>query len=774
MATSTLWRINITDNNGGSQLGVNDFQFRVAVGVPVAFPGGTVFDADSQGTSASFASDGDILEGWRTVAATTASSWSAEFSTTKEIVAYVIRGDSDITFSPLDFTLDYWDGGSWVTVDTQTAQSSWTPYQVREYTVGVAGYDEHVGIWNEASDQWRMVITANNGDPDIGLIDWKMRPQTDAYVFMDETYFGTATASSEAVSHPASDATDDDNAVSSWRTDAEATGTFYYTFPDGLIFEPIAYVFRSEFIDNMPRNFTLEYFDYITNDWVICDTRINQGPDAFDGTDHSYVITRDFSPQGILGGTPDNDCTFPELTVNGLLNVPTDTYVGGDLAISSLTLSATHALANDGSIFITALTASGSGESGALVTGNSFFPELEMAAGGFADGMTMPKFSLAATGVAGTTADGDADIPAFRAAGGFADGIVLEGVTLSASGFAGILINGAVSMPLLSVDGGLDAALALEELTLAGTMVAGALMTGDAVLLAPTVDASFAFQTDIVLPELSVSATGFTGGAFAGNAIMLAPTVDAFMYEDTTAQGDVTFSILAAAGSMYGGNFIEGSVTIPRVSLDGVAVAGNVATASITLPLLSVDAEGHFSAIGTADIELMALLVNGVMSNPQELLNPTTIALNTRVKAVTTYDGVAFNSFANFNGVTLAASADGIVALTGADDLGVPIAAYVLSGESDFNTEQFKRVITGYAGYRADGDLELTLITDEHHEFIYRLAARQGSGTIHASRVKFGRGVEGKYWQWRMANVDGGDFTLDSLTLNAQELGRRV
>jgi hypothetical protein len=772
MTASTIWRINIASNNGGSQLGAVDFQFRETVGVPQAFPGGMIYDSDSMDTAAGNAADGDTLTGWRTVAATTAAFWSAEFPSPIEIVSYVIRGDSDPTFSPLAFTLDYWDGASWVTVDTQSGQGSWTGRQVREYTVGTAGFLERVGLWNEASDQWRMVVTANNGSANVGMTDWQLAWQGGYYGFMDESYAGAATASSQAVGHPATDATDSDNASTYWRTNGTNTATFSYTFPSGLIFEASAYSFRTNVIADMPRDFTLQYFDYISASWKVCDTRTSQGPDAFDQSDHFYTITRDLTPQGIVGGV-ENDCTFPLLTVEGLLNVPTDTYVGGDLSLTSPTVSASMFAGNDGAAPFPLLTLAATGQSGALITGNSFFPDFFMAAAGMA-GVTLPEYTLSATGVAGNTADGNAVLGTLKLSGGFADGITMPELELSATGISGILINGSVTLPLLSASGGVVELLALEELSVAGTMFAGTIMAGDVTMLAPTVDATFAFQTDITLPELSVSATGISGGAFAGNAIMLAPTVDATMYENTTAAGDVTFSILAAAGSMYGGNVIEGSVTIPRASLEGLAVAGNVATASITLPLMSVDAQGHFSTIGTADIELMALLVNGVMTNPQELLNPTTIALNTRVMAVTTYEGVAFNSFANFAGVTLAASADGIVALTGNDDLGEPIAAHVLSGESDFGTEAFKRVITGYAGYRADGDMELTLITDEHHEFMYRLSPTQASGVIHASRVKFGKGAAGKYWQWRMANVDGGNFTIDSLTLNAQEMKRHV
>ncbi len=299
-------------------------------------------------------------------------------------------------------------------------------------------------------------------------------------------------------------------------------------------------------------------------------------------------------------------------------------------------------------------------------------------------------------------------------------------------------------------------------------------MVGDVELTAPTVAASFAAQIDIALSELTISGAMLAGGAYTGDCAVQRLTIDGAARQDTTATGDISFAIMAVSGTVSGLAVINGSVTIPRAELAAVAVAGNVATATLAMPLLALNATGHYSTIGNAQIELSALLAAGTMSNNQALLNATTIALNTRIKAVTTYDGVAFNSYANFAGVTLAASADGIVALVGDDDLGVAIDAYALSGVSDYNNEAFKRILTGYVGYRAAGDLELTLITDEHHEYIYRLEPRQGAESIHASRVKFGRGVDGKYWQWRIANVNGGAFQIDSLTFNPAELKRRV
>jgi hypothetical protein len=157
----------------------------------------------------------------------------------------------------------------------------------------------------------------------------------------------------------------------------------------------------------------------------------------------------------------------------------------------------------------------------------------------------------------------------------------------------------------------------------------------------------------------------------------------------------------------------------------------------------------------------------------QYLLFPAGVVVNTHTNAVSTYAGIDANSGCMFAGAALLATADGIVALQGDTDLGAPITAQVVSGVSDLGAAQIKRIVTGYAGYRAEGDVELTLTADGHHEAVYAMEPRR-IGDQHATRVKFGRGARGRYWQWKLANRDGAAFSLDSLALDVEAISRKV
>jgi hypothetical protein len=45
---------------------------------------------------------------------------------------------------------------------------------------------------------------------------------------------------------------------------------------------------------------------------------------------------------------------------------------------------------------------------------------------------------------------------------------------------------------------------------------------------------------------------------------------------------------------------------------------------------------------------------------------------------------------------------------------------------------------------------------------------------VRESRIKLGKGVKSRYWQFELVNVDGGEFEVDQLHLMPVMLSRRV
>jgi hypothetical protein len=139
---------------------------------------------------------------------------------------------------------------------------------------------------------------------------------------------------------------------------------------------------------------------------------------------------------------------------------------------------------------------------------------------------------------------------------------------------------------------------------------------------------------------------------------------------------------------------------------------------------------------------------------------------------ISTYSNFPFNSLAEFNGQYYAAAEDGIYRLFSSDtDQGQPIQATIRTLLFDFIKTNLKSFQTAYLGWTSSGDLYLKLRTTGPTgaltETIYRVES-------NASRVKIGKGLRSRYWQFELVNIDGADFDLDTIEFHPVLLTRRV
>jgi hypothetical protein len=394
--------------------------------------------------------------------------------------------------------------------------------------------------------------------------------------------------------------------------------------------------------------------------------------------------------------------------------------------------------------------------------------------------LTLPLLlSVAAAGVAGGVVDGygpGLTLPVFTLAdAGMADGMVLPLFDLAAEGEAGSYITGGVDLLAPQLAGSLEPPLALPALQLAASGSAGQLLTAQFLQLELLQLAAAGGDGGATTLEPFTASGELLAGTVAGAALSLPGlTLAATALQDASGAGDITFAPLRLNASATSSTVIDASITIAAPTLAAVAVAGTVGDALLTVPLFDLAADAFSEAIGSATLmlPLFALHAADTLTVPRPVL--TTVVLNTRLKGVSRYDGLAANSFARFAGIELAATPDGIVALMGDTDLGAPIAASIVAGTSDFGAAERKRIDSAFVGYRSGSEMEMTLITDEHHEYTYRLAPRQIGDTLHGTRVKFGRGVDGRYWQWKLANTAGAGFDLAGVQLNVIPLARAV
>lgn len=131
----------------------------------------------------------------------------------------------------------------------------------------------------------------------------------------------------------------------------------------------------------------------------------------------------------------------------------------------------------------------------------------------------------------------------------------------------------------------------------------------------------------------------------------------------------------------------------------------------------------------------------------------TTIVVNTNNGAVTEYDW-PFTSLAASHG----ASDAGVFALGGDADDTAPIASRVMTGRTLQNDSRQKLLDTVFFGMHGDGQGTL-LVSGEGPEYQYPFAVRAKG----ESRAQPGRGIRENYLAVGFANVDGADFSIDSI-----------
>lgn len=746
MTTSTKWRINVTANNGSTAyLGVSELQFRTVPGTPEPFAGGT-FTASSEDylDNALEAIDGDSTTYWSTQFNTLTGWLQYEYASAVEILSYALGSiDSAATKAPKDWTLEYWDGSAWQVADTRSGQS-WTnsTSEVREYVVGggatvIRSVNTPPDPTGTSKTSWRLNVSQSIGNYYTFLGEIQFRTAIGAALPFAG---GTAVASTEYLYSDQSAAkASDGNAATFWQSEfgrsTHPADWWRYDYAGAV--EIVAYAIQAQttYSGYAPENFTLEYWSGTA--WVVADTQTGQTGWGAVGIREYTVGTPGYAALANMDGTV--------VEINGTIALPALTLAGASHLDSDIVLPP---LALDGYGVVAYAVAPSSGD----VT----LPSIQLS-GSLESALRLPRFTITATGMNGTVGSGSLALPSMALSGSLDGPLALPVMSVAASGLTGEVLNGAA---------------AIRSPTVSGESLTGMLGIGAAVLPQWLVAGDSGAGGDISLLELSIDASGLTGGIGSGAILLSKLDLSGSLRQDGDGDGNIAFSALALDAAATSTAVIDGAVTLGGIAVDGVAFVGNAANGSLTLPLWSVSADGHSSEIGIATVVMPVLALDGVLVSTVAAPVFTGVVLNTRTNAVTTYSGGAFNSLCNFNGLVLAATSTGIIALMGDTDQGAQIDAYLTSGVSDFQSDKFKRVIAGYVGYRAAGDMELTLITDEHHEYIYRIEPRQTA--IHPSKVKFGRGCDGLYWQWRLSNRSGADFSLDSLRLDAEVLSRRV
>ena len=130
----------------------------------------------------------------------------------------------------------------------------------------------------------------------------------------------------------------------------------------------------------------------------------------------------------------------------------------------------------------------------------------------------------------------------------------------------------------------------------------------------------------------------------------------------------------------------------------------------------------------------------------------------------TQYSGFAFNSMVRFGEKFLGADSAGLH-LIGADkDNGVNITAELELPTTDLGVQQKKRLRFLYFGYEVNGALDVVVTYDQKAATTktYRMGNLETSGQ-QRNWLPLRRDAHGRYMTMTVRNVNGSDFSIDSI-----------
>ena len=149
------------------------------------------------------------------------------------------------------------------------------------------------------------------------------------------------------------------------------------------------------------------------------------------------------------------------------------------------------------------------------------------------------------------------------------------------------------------------------------------------------------------------------------------------------------------------------------------------------------------------------------------------VVMNTDTMAVSEYSNYDFVSFANFNGMTIALHRDGnIYQLGGDSDNGSEIDAVFETGMDDMGTGKSKRLLGLTVGLRSDGETQYRQHRfNDYGEYISIDSTEEE--TIETRKLPSEKTQLSRVYGIEFSNVDGSDFSVDSMELDVRLSPRR-
>lgn len=268
----TFWRLNITADNGSNAVSMAELQFRTSVGGANQATGGKGFVSvvyDSP-VSAGNLFDGSTSTAWASSSASGIAGY--RWASAKDIAEIAITSRPSFpTQAPKDFTVEYWNGSSFVTAMTVTGSSGWSSGETRSFILPT-GLTQASTFTNTSSffapsisqsapphRYWRVYITMGTygSTSYCGFSEIELRESLGG---ADVTGSGTASANSTELGNVAANAVDN-NTSTQWYANSVMPCWWKYDFGAGNAKSIVEMAIDPAAIPYCPRDFQLQYSD---------------------------------------------------------------------------------------------------------------------------------------------------------------------------------------------------------------------------------------------------------------------------------------------------------------------------------------------------------------------------------------------------------------------------------------------------------------------------------------------------------------------------------
>lgn len=266
------------------------------------------------------------------------------------------------------------------------------------------------------------------------------------------------------------------------------------------------------------------------------------------------------------------------------------------------------------------------------------------------------------------------------------------------------------------------------------------------------------------LEDRSGDSTGFFIGTEKTCGILAGGGPDTFQYIPKTDYGAVPGACTRVDGNLYADGSIGARMLPMWLSDQGVCVGlPGLEVVNLTRSAYTFPIGAHGAALFMPGSSRFIAVSTGAPA----------ISMDTEVQALTTYSAFDYNSMTDFAGRAIAASNEGLFELTGDTDNGAPIAAQVSFGITDFGSSFMKGLERMYVGLQSTTPMNVEVKLEDKTAYQYVLDARPDE-RMDTQRVKTGKALEARYWQFTLRNQNGGDFRLDVVDVQSRQMTRRL